>query len=182
MWLKWSKVLVAQLCLTLCDPMNCSPLGSSVHGILQATILEWFAIPFSRESSQPRDRTWVSYIAGRFFTVWPTREASVRKTHLEFTYHVVQSTGLPSWLNSKESASNAGDAGSIPGLGRSEGGIGNPLQYSSLGNPTDRGAWWAIVHGIAKSQTRLSNWAMFNLCKWIFVNELIYKTETDSHA
>ena len=45
------KVLVAQLCLTLCDPMDCSPPGSSVHGILQARILEWIAIPFSRGSS-----------------------------------------------------------------------------------------------------------------------------------
>ena len=48
------KVLVAQLCLTLCDPMECSPSGSSVHGILQARILEWVAIPFSRG---PRDQT-----------------------------------------------------------------------------------------------------------------------------
>ena len=51
------KVLVAQLCLTLCDPMDCSPPGSSAHGILQARVLEWVAIPFSRGSSQPRDRS-----------------------------------------------------------------------------------------------------------------------------
>ena len=50
-------VLVTQPCLTLCDPMDCSPLGSSVHGILQAGILEWVAIPYSRGSSQPRDQT-----------------------------------------------------------------------------------------------------------------------------
>ena len=49
------KVKVVQLCLTLCDPMDCSLLGSSVHGILQNRILEWVAIPFSRGSSQPRD-------------------------------------------------------------------------------------------------------------------------------
>ena len=54
------KVLIAQLCPTLCDPMDCSPPDSSVHGILQARILEWVAIPFSRCSSQPRDRTQVS--------------------------------------------------------------------------------------------------------------------------
>ena len=60
---------------TLCDPMDCSPPGSSVHGILQARILEWVAISFSRGSSQPRDRTQVSCIAGRFFTIWATREA-----------------------------------------------------------------------------------------------------------
>ena len=49
------KVLVAQLCPTLCDPMDCSPPGSSVYGILQAGMLEWVDIPFSRGSSQPRD-------------------------------------------------------------------------------------------------------------------------------
>ena len=51
------------------------PPGSSVHGILQATILEWVAMPFSRGSSQPRERTQVSHIAGEFFTIWITREA-----------------------------------------------------------------------------------------------------------
>ena len=68
------KVLVAQSCLTLCDPMDYSPAGSSVHGILQARILEWYAIPFSRGSSQPEDQTQVSRIAGRFFTISATRE------------------------------------------------------------------------------------------------------------
>ena len=57
------KVLVIQSCLTLCDPTDCSPPGSSVHGILKARILEWVAIPSSRGSSQPRDRTQVSCIA-----------------------------------------------------------------------------------------------------------------------
>ena len=59
----------------LCDPMDCSLPGSSVHGILQARILEWVAISFSRGSSQPRDQTRISCIAGRFFTVWATRES-----------------------------------------------------------------------------------------------------------
>ena len=68
----WS---VAQSCLTLCNPMDCSPPGSSVHGILQARILEWVAISSSRGSSQPWDWTSVSCIAGRFFTIWDTREA-----------------------------------------------------------------------------------------------------------
>ena len=57
-----------QSCLTLCDPTDCSPPGSSLHGILQAGILEWVAFPFSRESSQPRARAQVSCIAGQFFT------------------------------------------------------------------------------------------------------------------
>ena len=68
-------VLVAQSCLTLCDSADCSLPGSSVHGILQARILEWVAIPFSRGSSRPSDWTWVFCIWGRFFTVWATREA-----------------------------------------------------------------------------------------------------------
>ena len=62
-------VLVAQLCPTLCNPMDCSLPDSSVHGILQAIIPEWVAISYSRGSSPPRDQTWVSYIAGRFFTI-----------------------------------------------------------------------------------------------------------------
>ena len=72
----WSEtVLVAQSCLTLCDPMDWGPPGSSVHGILKARILEWVAISFSRGSSWPRDWTWVSCIASGFFTIWATREA-----------------------------------------------------------------------------------------------------------
>ena len=67
---KWSEVKVAQSCTTLCDPR-----GYTVHGILLSRILEWAAFPFSRASSQPRHRTQVSYIAGRFFTSWTTREA-----------------------------------------------------------------------------------------------------------
>ena len=63
-----------QSCPTLCDPMDCSPPGSSVRGIFQAGILEWVAISFSRGSSRPRDRTQVSRTAGRHFTIWATRE------------------------------------------------------------------------------------------------------------
>ena len=62
-------------CLTPCNPMDCSLPGSSVHGIFQARILEWFAISFSRGSSFSRDQTQVSSTAGRFFTDWTTREA-----------------------------------------------------------------------------------------------------------
>ena len=66
-------VIVAQLCPSLCDPMDCSLPASFVHGILQARILEWAAISFPRGSSWPRDWTQVSYIASRFFTIWATR-------------------------------------------------------------------------------------------------------------
>ena len=67
--------LVIQLCPTLCDPMDCSQPGSSVHGILQARILEWVAIPFFTVSLWPRGWTQVSCTAGRFFTIWDTRKA-----------------------------------------------------------------------------------------------------------
>ena len=73
-------------------------------------------------------------------------------------YFLLQDRCFPGGSVSKESACNAGDQGSIPGLGRSSGeGNDNPLQYSCLENSMDREAWWATVHGITKSQTRLSN-------------------------
>ena len=82
--------------------MGCRLPGSSVHGIFQAIVLEWIAISFSRGSSQPKDRTWVSRIVDRHFTVWATREVG-----------------------------DGGDPGTNPGSGRSAGeGLGYPLQYS----------------------------------------------------
>ena len=71
-WLE--EALVAQSCLTLCDPTECRPPGSSVHGILQARKLDWVAIPFSRRSFWPRDWTWVSCVTDRFFTLWGKEE------------------------------------------------------------------------------------------------------------
>ena len=94
-------------------PMDCSPPGSSVHGILQARTLQWVAIPSFRGSSQPRDQTQVSCLAGRFCG-----------------------------SDGKASVCSARDPGSIPGLGRSPGeGNGSPLQYSCLENPMDCRAW-----------------------------------------
>ena len=84
-----------------CDPLDCSPPGSSDHGSSQARILEWVAMPISSGSSQPRNWALVSYVSGE--------------------------------------------------------GNGTPLQYSCLENPMDGGASWAAVHGVAKSQTRLSD-------------------------
>ena len=76
--------LVTRSCPAVCYPIDCSPPDTSVHGILQAGILEWVAIPFSRGSSWPRDRTWVSHIAGRFLT---TREALSTHAHMgEITF------------------------------------------------------------------------------------------------
>ena len=70
-----TQVLVTQSCLTLCHPRTVAHQAPPSVGILQARILEWAAIPFSRGSSWPRNATWVSCIAGRFFTVWATSEA-----------------------------------------------------------------------------------------------------------
>ena len=82
---------VAQSCLTLCVPMDCSLPGSSVHGIFQARILGWGAISFSRGSSQPRDWTWVSLTVDRHFTIWAIRE--VIKNHLPMQGTWVRSLG-----------------------------------------------------------------------------------------
>ena len=139
------EVLLGPVCLlvALCDPLDYSLPGPSIHGILQVRLLEWVAISFSRRSSQPRDWTWVSCIAGRFFTIWAL---------------VQWIKGFPGGSEVKTSACNAGDLGLIPGLGRSPGERnGNPLQYSCLENPMDGGAWWATVHRVAKSRTRLSD-------------------------
>ena len=69
------RMILIYMCLTLCNPMDCSPPGSSVHGVLYSSILESVTIPFSRGSSQFKDQNWVSCIAGRFFTIWDTKEA-----------------------------------------------------------------------------------------------------------
>ena len=78
--------LVVQSCLTLCDPIDCSPTGSSVHGISQARILEWVAISSSRRSSQPRDQTSISCMAGRFFTTGPPEKPSPTSEHFKIYF------------------------------------------------------------------------------------------------
>ena len=100
-----SESEIVQSCPTLCNPMDCSLPGSSVHGIVQARVLEWGAISFSRGSSWPRDRSRVSLIVGKCFTVRATREADLEdvlkclpgskaesrfhNTDLRFQYHVL---------------------------------------------------------------------------------------------
>ena len=82
----YSESEVAQLCPTLCDPMDCSLPGSSIHGIFQAIVLEWIAISFSRGSSWPRNPTWVSRVVDRRLTVWATREV---ERHINWVqYHI----------------------------------------------------------------------------------------------
>ena len=74
LWATWEAPLKVKVksCLTLCDPMDYNPPGSSIHAILQARVLEWVAISFSEGSSWPRDQTRVSHIVGRRFTIWAT--------------------------------------------------------------------------------------------------------------
>ena len=126
-----------QSCPALCDPRDCSPPGSSVLGISQARRLECVTISFHRGCSQPRNQTRVSYTAGEFFTTKPPANAR-----------------------------DISGEGSVPGSGRSPGGgHGNPLQYSCLENPKDRGAWRARVPGVAKSWTWLK-WLSMRACTW----------------
>ena len=138
--------------------MDCSPPGSSIHGIFQARILEWVAIPSSKGTSPPRDRTRVSCTAGRLFTVWATREApTLMDIFISFinryTGHFIY--GLSSGSVVKNLPANARDPrdeGFDPWVRKISGeGNGNPLKYSFLGNPMDGGAspW------VAKSRVRL---------------------------
>ena len=98
---RWTVVLVAQSSLTLWDPTDCSPPGSSVHGILQVIILEWFAIPFSRGFSRHRDWNWVSCIAGRFFTIWATGKSLIderrNKIQCYLWHHIIIFSHVKGW-------------------------------------------------------------------------------------
>ena len=93
------KEVVTQLCLTLCDSIDWCPPGSSAHGVLQVGILESIAMPFSRASSQPRDQTQVSPIAGRFFTIWAIWETQTCDCvdHNKL-WKILQEVGIPDYL------------------------------------------------------------------------------------
>ena len=139
-------MLVAQLCLTLCNPNDGSLPGSPIYGILQGRILEWVAISSSRGSSQPKDQTRVSGTAGRLFTeCWQLQVPSI------FYEYILFHSGFLGGSVVKNPPGNVGDTGSIPGSGNSPGeGNGSLLQYSCLENPMDRGAWPATVQGVTK--------------------------------
>ena len=132
--------MLSHSCPTLCDPMDCSPPDSSVHGILQARILEW--VPCSSPGDLPNPGLnpglmhcrWILYLLSPVF-YWSSQVVLVEK-------------------NQPANAGDIGDVGSIPGSGRSPGeGNGNLLQYSCLENSMNREAWWATVYWVEKSWT-----------------------------
>ena len=164
--------LVAQSYLTLCDHMDCSPSGSSSMGFSRQEY--WSGLPFPSpgdlldpgiEFTSPVSPA----LAGRFLPLAPSGKPG-GSDGKESTCTAGDAGDLGSIPGSgrspggghgfrgssegKESTCDAGDMGLIPRSRRSPGGgNGNPLWYSCLGNPMDRGAWWATVHGVAKSWT-----------------------------
>ena len=102
---KQQKVTDAQSFPTLCDPVDCSPPGSYVCGILQAIILGWFALPFSKGSSQPMDWTLVPCIAGIFFTIWTTRETI--EYYINFKIQIYSQTKIAIYLSTIKDCYNS---------------------------------------------------------------------------
>ena len=150
--------------------MNCYWPGSSVHEILQARILEWVAILFSRGCSWPRDRTWISEIAGNFFTIWAAREAHLyNRLKKKFIQTFLQMTKLSLmifiiclWQNyivfvcvcvlvAQLCLTLCNPMGCSP-PGSSVHGV---LQARILENSRDREAWWATVHGVTYVSKRI---------------------------
>ena len=160
--------------------MDCSPPGSSVHEILQARILEWVVILFSRGSFQPRDWTSVSCIDKWILYHWATCKAP--RFLLSVGLFCIQSPDKPEKAMAPHSSTLPGKPHGQRSLvgcspwGHEESdtteqlhchfslscigeGNGDPLQCSCLENPRDGGAWWAAVYGVAQSRTRLKRFS-----------------------
>ena len=153
--------------------MDCSLSGSSIHRIFQAIVLEWVAISFSRVPSQPRDRTWISLIVDRCFTIWANRE--VLEIGL-FIYFLLKDNCFTEFccFVKPQHESAVGIHISAPfyshlppnptplGWCRAPVWVSWVIQQTPVGylfyiNPIDGGAWWATVHGVPQSRTRLSD-------------------------
>ena len=180
-WMTKSKVKLTQSCPTLCDPVE-----YTVHGFLQARILEWVAFPFYRGSSQPRDRTQVSHVAGGLFISWATREAQMTRAALLMQLLLYmcliwrrQWHPTPVLLPGKSHGWRS-LVGCSP-WGRKESGMterlhfhfslsctgegnGKPVQCSCLENPRDGGGFWAAIYGVAQSQTWLKRLRSSSMC------------------
>ena len=134
--------------------MDTEPWCAAVHGVTKSwtwpSELNWILFCLKKEGNYNICRN-TGEPSRRDFK-W-TKASHTKTNNTWFSFK-----GFPGGTEAKASARSAGDPGLIPGLGRSPGeGNGNPLQYSCLKNPMDRGAWWATVHGVAKSRTRLSD-------------------------
>ena len=120
------------------QPVNCSPPGPSVHGILQARILEWVAISFSRGSSRPRNRTQVSHIAGRPFNLCAAREAlKYKNTVSQKTSKISREERKPGW---KKKGEEVGE------------GVQKGWPYRCLLPPTDTQALWDFTLGLQRTR------------------------------
>ena len=185
-----------QLCLTLCNPIDGSPPGSSIHRILQARVLEWVAISFSkflivhpltRSNKLPQISIFTAFLLihhstqlipasllCHFVIRLPSLLICVPLWSCIYTYVYIYvcvciCMGLPSGLmvkNLPAGVSLIPESWISPGWGN-----GNPLQNSCLERPMDKEAWWAIAHEVAKSQTRPSNWAH------VYVYIIIHKAQ-----
>ena len=132
----------------LCEPVDCSRPDSSVHGTLQARVLEWVAICFSRGSSWPRDWTWVVQIVGRCFIIWATRDVHL----ISLIAISLFRTSVSSWGASLL----AQRVKNLPAMQETwvwslEKGMATHTQYFCLENSMDRGAWQSIVRGHKES-------------------------------
>ena len=152
---------VAQSCLTLCDPMDCSLPSSSVHGIFGEIVLEWISISFSRGSSRPRDRTWVPRIVDRRFTIWATREV------LLLFNATTNNTAL---LKGEKSRTNAGRNGISQKLyvrmfvcTQSCQTVCDPMEYSLPGSSVHGIISVRILEWVAIFSFRGSSWPGINL-------------------
>ena len=140
------------------QPMDCSLPGSSIPGNFQARVLKGVAISFPRGSSRPRDQTWVSRTAGRFFSVRATREAHLWGSVMVYMLQGrtrTRSGWWPSGLRWSQRGGKTSVVLSGCGTGMILGFLGGHSSIPAWRIPVERGAWQATVHGVTESRTRL---------------------------